>query len=53
LEARPLRGSPTGTEEVPQADEKRLAMRRKKYPEVCSKVVDYITDSIDGGTLYS
>ena len=31
---------------------KRLAMRRKKYPEVHGKVVDYITHSIDDGTLY-
>jgi hypothetical protein len=31
---------------------KRLAMRRKKYPEVHGKVVDYITHSIEGGVLY-
>jgi len=30
----------------------RLQMRRKKYPEVRGKVVDYITHSIDDGTLY-
>jgi hypothetical protein len=28
-------------------------MRRKKYPKVRGKVVDYITHSIDGGTPYS
>jgi hypothetical protein len=31
--------------------EKRLEMRRKKYPEVRGKVVDYISHSIDDGTL--
>jgi hypothetical protein len=31
---------------------KRLAMRRKKYPEVRGRVVDYITHSIEDGTLY-
>ena len=31
---------------------KRLAMRRKKYPEVRGQVVDYITHRIDDGTLY-
>jgi hypothetical protein len=31
---------------------KRLAMRRKKYPEVCGKVVDYITHSVDNATVY-
>ena len=30
----------------------RLRTRRKKYPEVRGKVVDYITHSIDDGTLY-
>jgi hypothetical protein len=32
--------------------EKRQEMRRKKYPEVRGKVVDYITHSIEDGTLY-
>ena len=31
---------------------KRLLMRRKKYPEVRGKVVDFITHTIDDGTLY-
>lgn len=31
---------------------KRLAMRRKKYPEVRGKVVDYITHSVDNATVY-
>jgi hypothetical protein len=31
---------------------KRLAMRRKKYPEVRGKVVDYITHSVENGTVY-
>jgi len=31
---------------------KRLAMRCKKYPEVRGKVVDYITNSVDHGTVY-
>jgi hypothetical protein len=31
---------------------KRLAMRRKKYPELRGRVVDYITHSIEDGTLY-
>jgi hypothetical protein len=31
---------------------KRLEMRRKKYPEVRGKVVDYITHSIEDETLY-
>jgi hypothetical protein len=30
---------------------KRLEMRHKKYPEVRGKVVDYISHSIDDGTL--
>ena len=30
---------------------KRLEMRRKKYPEVRGKVVDYISHSIDDETL--
>jgi hypothetical protein len=30
---------------------KRLGMRRKKYPEVRGKVVDYISHAIDDGTL--
>jgi hypothetical protein len=31
---------------------KRLAMRRRKYPEVRGKAVDYITHSVDNGTVY-
>lgn len=31
---------------------KRLVMRRKKYPEVRGKVVDYITHSVDNATVY-
>lgn len=31
---------------------KRLAMRRKKYPEVPGKAVDHITHSVDHGTVY-
>jgi hypothetical protein len=31
---------------------KRLAMRRKKYPEVRGKVVDYITHSVENTTVY-
>jgi hypothetical protein len=31
---------------------KRLEMRREKYPEVRGRVVDYITHSIEDGTLY-
>ena len=30
---------------------RRLEMRRKKYPEVRGKVVDYISHSIEDGTL--
>jgi hypothetical protein len=30
---------------------KRLAMRRRKYPELRGKVVDYISHSIDDGIL--
>lgn len=30
----------------------RLQIRRKKYPELRGKVVDYVTHSIDDGTLY-
>ena len=30
---------------------KRLDMRRRKYPEVRGKVVDYISHSIDDGVL--
>jgi hypothetical protein len=30
---------------------KHLEMRRRKYPEVRGKVVDYISHSIDDGTL--
>lgn len=31
---------------------KRREMRRKRYPEVRGRVVDYITHSIEDGTLY-
>ena len=31
---------------------KRMETRRKKYPEVRGKVVDFITHTIDDGTLY-
>jgi hypothetical protein len=31
---------------------KRLAMWRKKYPEVRGKVVDYITHSVNNRTVY-
>jgi hypothetical protein len=31
---------------------KRLQIRRKKYPELRGKVVDYITHSVDNGTVY-
>ena len=31
---------------------KRLDMRRKKYPEVRGKVVDYISHSFEEGSLY-
>jgi len=31
---------------------KRLAMRRKQYPEVRGKVVDYITHSVENLTVY-
>ena len=31
---------------------KRLAVRRNKYPEVCGKIVDSITHSVDHGTIY-
>jgi hypothetical protein len=30
---------------------KRLDMRRRKYAEVCGKIVDYISHSIDDGIL--
>jgi len=30
---------------------KRLEMKRRKYPEVRGKIVDYISHSIDDGTL--
>jgi hypothetical protein len=32
--------------------QKHLEMDRKRYPEVRGKVVDFITHSIDDGTLY-
>ncbi|HEV2422278.1 MAG TPA: hypothetical protein VGS59_11265 [Candidatus Acidoferrales bacterium] len=31
---------------------KRLAIRRKQYPEVHGKMVDYITHFVDGGTVF-
>jgi hypothetical protein len=31
---------------------KRYERLRKRYPEVCGKVVDFITHSIEDGTLY-
>jgi hypothetical protein len=31
---------------------KRYGRLRKRYPEVCGKVVDFITHSIEDGTLY-
>lgn len=52
-------GSPRVTRITPEEQKdfqrlrkKRLEMCRKKYPEVRGKVVDYITHSIDDGTLY-
>lgn len=32
--------------------EKRLALRRKRYPEVRGKLVDYITHFVDNGTVF-
>lgn len=31
---------------------KRLGLRRKKYPEVRGKLVDYITHFVDNGTVF-
>jgi hypothetical protein len=31
---------------------KHLAVRRNKYPEVCGKIVDSITHSVDHGIIY-
>jgi hypothetical protein len=40
-----------GAAEAAQTHEKRLDMRRRKYPELRGKVVDYISHSIDDGIL--
>lgn len=31
---------------------KRLALRRKRYPEVRGKLVDYVTHFVDNGTVF-
>jgi hypothetical protein len=41
-----------GAEENRQIDQKELRRFRRRYPEVHSKVVDFITYSIEDGTLY-
>ena len=46
------RTTPEQLKKLHKLMKKRLAMRRKKYSEVRGKVVDYITHSIDDGTLY-
>ena len=41
-----------GRKKLHKLMKKRLAVRRNKYPEVRGKVVDYITHSVDHGTIY-
>ena len=41
-----------GTKKLHKLMKMRLAMRRKQYPEVRGKVVDYITHSVENLTVY-
>lgn len=43
--------TPKERKELHKLMKKRLEMKRRKYPEVRGKVVDYISHSIDDGTL--
>jgi hypothetical protein len=44
--------TPKDRKKLHQLMENRLEVRRKKYPEVRGKVVDYISHSIEDGTIY-
>jgi hypothetical protein len=52
VESRPITPiPPKERKKLQELMKKRLKMRRKRYPEVRGKVVDFISHSIDDGTL--
>jgi len=44
--------TPEERREIEKRSKQREARLRRKYPEVHGKVVDFITNTIDDGTLY-